>query len=453
MPSRAEKDEWARAMFERGAAHGPSAPTDRETCDYRLNSTRKSARASRKIRRTSARHGEIGFPAITDAASRPTNDSQRMSKIPVSGPWITQKEIDYVTDAVSTAWYGNANVYHERFETAFARYIGTGHAIALPSCTSAIHLSLLALGIGPGDEVIVPETTWIASSAPVTYVGATPVFADVDPQSWCLSAEAFARCITPRTRAVIPVDLYGNTSDWDAIREVAVAHGVAIIEDAAEAIGTRWRGTPCGAFGHTGVFSFHGSKTLTTGEGGMLVTDDSSLRDRILFLRDHGRPAGDTTFTNTEVAWKYKMSSMQAALGLAQLERVEELVSRKREIFGWYRDGLAHRTDLTLNHEADGAFSTYWMVTGLFPEACGTKFDIIRRLSEAGIDSRPIFSPLSSLPAYAATASALGAQNRNPVAYRIGARGVNFPSGFNLDADAVARICAEVCRILDSCHR
>lgn len=376
-----------------------------------------------------------------------------MSKIPVSGPWITQKEIDYVADAVRTAWYGNANIYHDRFETAFADYIGIRHAIALPSCTSAIHLSLLALGIGPGDEVVVPETTWIASAAPVSYVGATPVFADVDPKSWCLSAECFERCITPRTRAVIPVDLYGNTCDWDAILEVANRHGIAVIEDAAEAIGTRWRDVPCGAFGRTGVFSFHGSKTLTTGEGGMLVTSDTALRDRILVLRDHGRPAGDTTFTNTEVAWKYKMSSMQAALGLAQIERIDELIARKREIFDWYRNGLAHRTDLALNQVVDGAFSSYWMVTGLFPEACGSKFDIIRRLGEADIDSRPIFSPLSSLPAYTSAPSAVGARDRNPVAYRIGARGVNFPSGFNLDAEAVARICAEICRILDSCHR
>src|SRR5262249_34740562 len=165
-----------------------------------------------------------------------------MVRVPVAGPSITQKEIDYVTDAVTNAWYGNANIYHERFEKAFADYLGVRHAISLPSCTSAIHLSLLALGVGPGDEVIVPDATWIASAAPITYVGATPVFADIDERTWCLSAGSFEECITPRTRAAIPVDLYGNMPDMDGILEVAQRHGIAVIEDAAEAAGAEYRG-------------------------------------------------------------------------------------------------------------------------------------------------------------------------------------------------------------------
>src|SRR5439155_2217506 len=241
-----------------------------------------------------------------------------MERIPVSGPWITQKEIDYVADAAANAWYANANRYHERFEKAFAQYVGTRYAIALPSCTSAIHLSLAAKRIGPGDDVIVPESTWIASAAPVTYVGATTVFADIDPETWCMSADSFARCITPWTKAVIPVDLYGGMPDWDALRAVAEKHGIFVIEDAAEAVGSEYKGRRAGAFGDAGVFSFHGSKTLTTGEGGMLVTNDEELYRRALFLRDHGRQPGDHMFFNTEVAYKYKMSSLQAALGLAQ---------------------------------------------------------------------------------------------------------------------------------------
>ena len=196
-----------------------------------------------------------------------------MEKIPVSGPWITQKEIDYVADAAKTAWYSNANVYNLRFETAFAEYLGVKYAISLPSCTSAIHLSLLAIGVGPDDEVIVPDITWIATAAPISYVGATPVFADIDPKTWCLSAESFEECITPRSKAVIPVDLYGNVPDWDAILTIARKHDIAVIEDAAEAIGSEYRGKRAGSFGVTGTFSFHGSKTMTTGEGGMLVTD------------------------------------------------------------------------------------------------------------------------------------------------------------------------------------
>src|SRR6266850_1354070 len=197
-----------------------------------------------------------------------------MERIPVAGPSITQKEIDYVTDAVTNAWYGNANVYHDRFEKAFAEYLGLRYAMTLPSCTSAIHLALLALGVGPGDEVIVPDATWIASAAPITYVGATPVFADIDERTWCLSAKSFEACITSKTRAVIPVDLYGNIPDMDAIEGVARQHQIAIVEDAAEAIGSEYKGRKAGSFGDASVFSFHGSKTLTTGEGGMLVTND-----------------------------------------------------------------------------------------------------------------------------------------------------------------------------------
>ena len=245
-----------------------------------------------------------------------------MKRIPVSGPSISEKEIAYVTDAVTNAWYANANVYHERFERAFAEYHGVRHAVALPSCTSALHLSLLALGIGPGDEVIVPDSTWIASAAPIQYVGATAVFADIDPQSWCLSAESVEAYVTPRTRAMIPVDLYGNVPDYAALQAIARRHDLAVIEDAAEAAGTWSHGRPAGTFGATGTFSFHGSKTLTTGEGGMLITDDDAIHQRVLVLRDHGRAPGDTMFMNREVGYKYKMSSMQAALGLAQTERI-----------------------------------------------------------------------------------------------------------------------------------
>src|SRR2546423_5498625 len=236
-----------------------------------------------------------------------------MERIPVAGPSITQKEIDYVTDAVTNAGYGRAHIYHDRFEKAFAEYLGVRHAMTLPSCTSAIHLSLLALGVGPGDEVIVPDATWIASAAPITYVGATPVFADIDEKTWCLSAQSFEECITAKTKAAIPVDLYGNMPDMDAILEVATRNNISVIEDAAEAAGAEYKGKKAGSFGDVGVFSFHGSKTLTTGEGGMLVTDRDDLHRRVVFLRDLGRGPRDKQFWKTEVAFKYKMSSIQAA--------------------------------------------------------------------------------------------------------------------------------------------
>jgi len=374
-----------------------------------------------------------------------------MNRIPVAGPSITQKEIDYVTDAVTNAWYGNANMYHERFEKAFADYIGVKYAMALPSCTSAIHLSLLALGIGPGDEVIVPDATWIATSAPISYVGATPVFADIDPATWCLSADSFEACITSRTKAVIPVDLYGGMPDMDVIRSIARRHNVAIIEDAAEALGAEYKGRRAGSFGDTGVFSFHGSKTVTTGEGGMLVTDREDIYRRIQVLRDHGRQPGDRIFWNTEVAYKYKMSSMQAALGLAQLERIDELIERKRQQFQWYKKELAGVDGITLNAEPAGTLNTYWMVTILLDPKFGlNKTKLMERLSQHNIDSRPFFHPLSSIPAYEDSEQAHIARQRNKVAYKISPHAVNLPSALSLEKKQVQFVCDTVRSCLEN---
>jgi len=372
-----------------------------------------------------------------------------MERIPIAGPWITQREIDYVTDAVTNAWYGNHNIYHERFEKAFADYLGVRFAIALPSCTSAIHLSLAALGVGSGDEVIVPDITWIASAGPITYVGATPVFADIDYKTWCLSAESLEECITSKTKAVIPVDLYGNMPDMDGIRDVAKRRSIAIIEDAAEAIGSEYRGKKAGSFGDTGVFSFHGSKTLTTGEGGMLVTDREDVYPRALFLRNHGREPGDKMFWNAEVAYKYAMSSMQAALGLAQLERIEEIIARKRQIFAWYQEALSGVDGLTLNYEAPGTKNTYWMVTAVLDASLGMEKErLMALLSERGIDSRPFFYPLSSLPAYEYLGQARQDRQRNRVSYQISPYGVNVPCALNMTQERVHYVCDTLKEIL-----
>jgi len=372
-----------------------------------------------------------------------------MDRIPVAGPSITQKEIDYVTDAVTNAWYGNANVYHDRFEKAFAEYLGVRHAMALPSCTSAIHLSLLALGVGPGDEVIIPDATWIASAAPITYVGASPVFADIDERTWCLSAGSFEQLITPRTKAVIPVDLYGNLPDMDAILEIARRRGIAVVEDAAEAIGSEYKGRKAGSFGEVGAFSFHGSKTLTTGEGGMLVTNDAELFKRTQFLRDHGRKPGDRMFFNHEVAYKYKMSSMQAALGLAQLERIEELLAHKRRMFAWYEEGLKEVEGVRLNDAAPDTNPVYWMVTVILdPKFDLPKERLMERLSERDIDCRPFFHPLSSIPAYRETEQAQAARARNQVSNRLTPYGLNLPSALSLTEEKVRIVCSTLKEIL-----
>ena len=372
-------------------------------------------------------------------------------RIAVAGPWITEREVAAVTRAAATAWYDNAGTAVAEFEAAFAAHTRRAHAISLPSCTAGLHLSLLALGVGPGDEVIVPESTWIATSAPIRYVGAEPVFVDVDPTTWCLDTERVSQALTERTRAVIVVDLSGGMPDMDALLAICDDAGVPLVEDAAEAAGATWRGVPAGHFGATSVFSFHGSKTLTTGEGGMVVTDDDAMAARMLLLRDHGRTPGDTSFRNTEVAYKYKMTAMQAAMGLVQLDRLDELVSAKRALLAGYQERLADLGGVSFNPEPPGSFASAWMSTVLLDSTTGvTGRELGAALATEGIDTRPFFLPLSSLPAYGGLATAAKARQENPVADRLAREGLNLPSALNLQESDVDRVSDVVRRFLSA---
>lgn len=377
----------------------------------------------------------------------PAIDSGRL---PVAGPSITEAEIAAAADAAANAWFGRAGSFTRRFEQEFAERHGMRFAIAVPSCTSAIHLALAALGIGPGDEVLVPDLTWIATAAPVKYVGATPVFVDSDPADWCICPDRIVERITPRTRAIIAVDLYGNIPDLDRIRALAHARGITVIEDAAEAVGSRRNGRLAGSLADVGVFSFHGSKTLTTGEGGMLITDDEALYDRCRFLQDHGREPGDVSFANQEVGFKYRMSDVPAAIGLAQLGRLDELVARKREIFAWYESALRHVPGIQLNTAPDEVESSYWMTTLVVGPtyATGARDRLMAGLRAIGIDSRPFFPPLSTIPAFADDADAATARSTNHVARWTGPRGLNLPSALTLTRADVERVARAVERLL-----
>lgn len=346
-------------------------------------------------------------------------------------------------EAVTHGWYENANLFQSRFEKAFADYLGVPFALSLPSCTSALHLSLLALGVGPGDEVIVPDVTWIASAAPIVYQGATPVFADMDPVSWCLSAETVAPLVTPRTRAIIAVHLYGNMPQMNALRELATSRNIALIEDAAQAIGSRYQDQLAGSIGDMATFSFHGSKTMTTGEGGMWTTRRRDLYERALVIRDHGRVPGGKQFYNAEVGHKMKMSGLQAALGLAQLERIDELVARKRQIFAWYQ-ARAHRLPgMALNADLPGVYNSYWMPTLVWGDELGVdKERLLAHMSSRQIDCRPFFYPLSSLPAFQEEPQAEAARNRNWVSRAVSSCGINLPSGLTLSEDQVETVVA-----------
>lgn len=377
-------------------------------------------------------------------------NSTARDRIPVAGPWVTDLEVRYVAEAAANDWYGTAGQSVGLFESEFAAYLDLAHAAAVPHGTSALHLAMLALGIGPGDEVIVPETTWVASAAPIVYLGATPVFADVDRDTWCIDPASLRACISPRTKAAVVVDLYGSIPDMGAIG--ALAQGVPIIEDAAQAIGATSHGAPAGTLGDIGVFSFHGTKTMTTGEGGMVVTNRDDLFDRISAMRDHGRNrANHRYFTTDEIGFKYRMSGLQAAFGRAQLSRIDELLDKKKRIFGWYDERLNDIPGIRLNYDRPEVTNSFWMVTLVVDRSYGLSTnEMMQYFDQHAIDTRPFLPPLSSLTAFAEYETVCGAADRNPVAYDIAARSINLPSALMLDEEQVDRVCTDLRELLIS---
>lgn len=370
-------------------------------------------------------------------------------KIPIAGPWITSYEIKKVCEAVKNAWYDGAYKYQREFEERFAKYVGRKFALTTSSCTTAIHLALLSLGIGKGDEVIVPDITWVATAEPVIYVGATPVFADISPETWCISPESIEECVTPRTKAIIVVDLYGGMPDMDRILEIARKYNLFVIEDAAEAFGSEYKGKKAGSFGDISVFSFHGTKTITTGEGGMLLTDSEEIYERAKKLRDHGK-SKEKLFWCDEIGYKYMMSDLQAALGLAQLERAEKIVEKKRKIFGWYKEFLGDGDGLELNPSLPEVKNSYWMTTVVFKKKQIEKEKAVEILSRYGIMARPFFYPLSSQPSFQNLETAKIAKNRNKFSYEIERYGINLPSALSLkkeDVNYVAYVVMEILKV------
>jgi perosamine synthetase len=368
----------------------------------------------------------------------------RPPTISMAGPWITDHEIRVVEDCMRNGWYNYD--YVEKFQREFAAYHDRKYGIMTPNCTMAIHLVLTALGIRDGDEVIVPECTWIASAAPITYLRATPVFCDIEPVNWCMDPLSLERAITPRTKAIIPVDLFGNMPYLDEILDVARRHGLIVLEDSAEALGSSYKGVRAGKFGVASVFSFHRTKTLATGEGGMLLLDDDDLYERCMFLRDHGRKPG-RTYYNFEVTYKYMPFNLQAAMGYAQFQRIEELVGRKRWILEKYREYLGDIPDIQLNAEPAGGVNGAWITGLVFGKSHGlTKADAMEKLERLGLPSRPFFYPLSSLPAYPGQEAVY--RPKNPCAYDVSERGINLPGALNLTQDQIETYCRGLRSIL-----
>lgn len=365
-------------------------------------------------------------------------------RIHYTKPSITEREVAYAADAAQFGWGERCYEYIQRFEAAFAAHLGVKHAIATSSCTGALHMGLAALGIGPGDEVILADTNWIASVAPVVHLGARPVFVDILPDSWCIDPALAEQAITPRTRAIIAVHLYGNLCDMSALLALGEKHGIPVIEDAAEAIGSVWHGQRAGSIGRFGTFSFHGTKTLTTGEGGMFVTNDTALFEHVLTLSNHGRSRQQTKqFWPDMVGYKYKMSNLQAAIGLGQIERIDELVRRKREILAYYRQHLEGPA-LAMNPEPADTINGAWMPTAVFSRAAGVDLERLRAaFSAAAIDARVFFHPLSTLPMFEGHPT-------GQLAADIAARAINLPSFHDMTPAQQDRVIAVVRDHLDA---
>jgi perosamine synthetase len=360
-------------------------------------------------------------------------------RIVYTKPSITDREVAYATDAARNGWGERCYDYIHKFEAAFAAHLEVKHVIATSSCTGALHMGMAALGIGPGDEVILADTNWIASAAPIVHLGATPVFVDIEPDSWCLAPDKVAAAITPRTKAILAVHIYGNLCDLNALQELADHYGLHLIEDAAEALGSIYHGRRAGSLGRFGAFSFHGTKTVTTGEGGMFTTNDSELFEQVLTLSNHGRARGQKKqFWPDMVGFKYKISNIQAAIGLAQIERIDELVARKRAILAGYKEALADFQSISMNPEPPGTQNGAWMPTVVFDRESGVTREALQAAFAAeNIDARVFFHPLSSLPMFKPAKD-------NVTAYDIATRAINLPSFHDMTDDDAKRVASVV---------
>ncbi|KZS64570.1 DegT/DnrJ/EryC1/StrS family aminotransferase [Mycobacterium pseudokansasii] len=364
-------------------------------------------------------------------------------RIAYTKPSITELEVRYATDAATNGWGERCYEYIQRFESAFKAHLGVKHAIATSSCTGALHMGMAALGIGPGDEVIMADTNWIATAAPIVHLGAKPIFVDIVPESWCIDPDLAEAAITPRTKAIVAVHLYGNLCEMDRLLAVGQKHGIPVIEDAAEAIGSIYHGKRAGSMGRFGTFSFHGTKTITTGEGGMFVTNDDNLYEEVLTLSNHGRARSQTKqFWPDVVGFKYKMSNIQAAIGCAQMERIDDLISRKREIFRVYKRGLAGVLGVSMNPEPTGTQNGFWMPTVVFEESTGVTTERLTvAFAAENIDARVFFHPLSTTPPFAGSPGGKWAGNISDCA-------INIPSFHDIteiEQCRVVQVVREIC--------
>lgn len=370
------------------------------------------------------------------AASR---DERTRAFIPVYRPDLSGRERAYVLEALDSSWISSQGAFLGRFSELFSEFVDVPHVAPVCNGTVALHLALHCLDLGPGDEVIVPSFTYIASVNTIAQTGATPVFADIRPEDWLLDPDDVARRITARTRAIMPVHLYGAACDMDRLVEIAEARGLALVEDCAEALGARWRSRPVGGFGRVATWSFFGNKTVTTGEGGMVATADEALHARLMMVRGQGQDP-ERRYWHPVIGFNYRMTNICAAIGAAQMERIENILARKREIGALYRRLLAD-APVDFQHPDPRAEGPDWLVSVLLPRAAD-RDAVMAALSARAIESRPVFYCAHHMPPHRRDALRL------PVSEDVATRGISLPSFPQLSDAEVERVCETLSRAL-----
>lgn len=361
-----------------------------------------------------------------------------MNRIPVAHPVLAGNEKRYVLDCIETEWISSNGKYIPAFEEAFADFCGTKHAVATNNGTTALHLALVALGLEPGDEVIIPTVTYIATANAVRYCGATPVLADVSPDTMNLDPDEVERLITPSTKGIIPVHLYGHPADMVALNEIAQRHGLWVVEDAAEAHGAEVGGRRVGALGTCASFSFFGNKIVTTGEGGMVTTDDDELAQRLRLFRGQGVDP-NRRYWFPVVGYNYRMTNIQAAIGLAQVETIDTALAQRQELAAMYDEALLGLSDaLVLPTVRSDVHHAYWMYTVYLKDGDEERRDAVMAALDAdGIETRPVFYPMHVLPPYREDVG-------YPVADQWAQRGISLPTHQLLTVDDVDRIASSL---------
>jgi len=361
-----------------------------------------------------------------------------MIKIPIAEPDLSNEELKNVIDAVKSGWISSQGEYVSKFEREFAEYCGAKYGISTFNGTTALHLALKAIGVENGDEVIVPDLTFIATANTVKYCNAKPVFVDSHPEYWCMDPEEIEKRITKKTKAIIPVHLYGHPCDMDAIIDIARNHDIYVIEDAAEAHGAEYKGKRVGSMGDIGCFSFYGNKIVTTGEGGMCTTNNEELAEKMNLLKNHGMDPERRYWYNT-IGYNYRMTNLQAAVGVAQLNKIEKFIEIKRKNAELYNSLLEGIDGMTPPPEMPWAKNVYWMYSVLIDEE---KFGIdrdklMKELEKEGIETRPFFYPMHTLPPHLRN-------EKYPVAEFLSKRGINLPSAVTLKREEVEYICQKI---------